>query len=394
MALTLVLLVSAGLLFRTILQLSGVDPGFDIQHIITFKVGVSRSQMKTVASTRVAYQQLIERIREIPGVQAADFTDTVPLSGQGGTIPFWIGSQKPVSLQAAPRLVGFLTGPDYFRTMGIPLLRGRLFAPQDTIKSPCVVVIDSVFTRIYFSDSNPLGQTITFGFTSPTGPCRIVGVVRHVRHWALDDPATSIQNQMYFPLNQDPDQWVPVGYPYLTVVIRTQLDSAAVVPAIKTAVYGADSDQPVYDIRTMQNIVSESMSSQRFPMMLLGVFAALALLLASVGMYGVISCAVAQRTHEIGIRIALGAEKKDVFRLIVGRGLRLALTGVAVGAITALILTRVLASFAHLLYGVRANDPITFALVSVTLVMVALLACYVPARRATKVDPIIALRHE
>jgi len=394
MALTLVLLVSAGLLFRTILQLSGVDPGFDIQHIITFKVGVSRSLMKTVASTRVAYQQLIERIREIPGVQAADFTDTVPLSGQGGTIPFWIGSQKPVSLQAAPRLVGFLTGPDYFRTMGIPLLRGRLFAPQDTIKSPCVVVIDSVFTRIYFSDSNPLGQTITFGFTSPTGPCRIVGVVRHVRHWALDDPATSIQNQMYFPLNQDPDQWVPVGYPYLTVVIRTQLDSAAVVPAIKTAVYGADSDQPVYDIRTMQNIVSESMSSQRFPMMLLGVFAALALLLASVGMYGVISCAVAQRTHEIGIRIALGAEKKDVFRLIVGRGLRLALTGVAVGAITALILTRVLASFAHLLYGVRANDPITFALVSVTLVMVALLACYVPARRATKVDPIIALRHE
>ena len=394
MALTLVLLLSAGLLFRTIRQLSGVDPGFDTQHIITFKVGVSRSLMKTVESTRIAYQQLIERIREIPGVQAADLTDTVPLSGQGGTIPFWINSQKPASLQAAPRLVGFLTGPDYFRTMGIPLIRGRLFTEQDSTQSPCVVVIDSTFSRMYFPDSDPLGRTITFGFISPTGPCRIVGIVRHVRHWALDDPTTSIQNQMYFPLAQDPDQWVRVGYPYLTLVVRTPLDSATVIPAIKAAVYGTGSDQPVYDVRTMQNIVSKSMSSQRFPMILLGVFAGLALLLASVGMYGVISYAVTQRTHEIGIRIALGAEKKDVFRLIVGRGLRLALAGVAVGTITALILARVLSSFSHLLYGVSANDPITFALVSTTLVMVALLACYVPARRAMKVDPMLSLGHE
>jgi len=393
-ALTLVLLVSAGLLFRTIRQLSGVDPGFNTQHIITFKIGVSRSLMKTAESTRIAYQQLIERIREIPGVQAADFTDTVPLSGQGGTIPFWIDSQKPASLQAAPRLVSFLTGPEYFPTMGIPLLRGRLFTAQDTTESPCVIVIDSTFSHMYFPNSDPLGRTITFGFVSPTGPCRIVGVVRHVRHWALDDPASSAQNQMYFPLAQDPDQWVLVGYPYLTVVLRTPLDSATVMPAIKASVYGAGNDQPVYDVRTMQSIVSESMSPRRLPLILLSVFAALALLLASIGLYGVISYAVAQQTHEIGIRMALGAAKKDVFRLVVGGGLRLAVTGVAIGGITAIILTRILPSFSHLLYGVRASDPITFTAVSATLIFVALLACYIPARRAMKVDPMISLRHD
>ena len=393
-ALTLVLLVSAGLLFRTIRQLSDVDPGFATQHIITFKVGVSRSLMKTAESTRIAYQQLIERIRETPGVQAADFTDTVPLSGQGGTIPFWIDSKKPASLQAAPRLAGFLTGPDYFRTMGIPLLRGRLFTAQDTTQSPCVVVIDSAFSRIYFPGGDPLGRTITFGFVSPTGPCRIVGVVRHVRHRSLDDPASIAQNQMYFPLAQDPDQWVIVGYPYLSVVLRTPLDSATAMPAIKAAVYGAGNDQPVYDVRTMQKIVSESMSPQRLPMILLSVFAAFALLLASVGLYGVISYTVTQRTHEIGIRMALGAEKKDVFRLVVGGGLRLAVTGIAIGGITALILIRVLPSFSHLLYGVRASDPITFAAVSAMLIVVALWACYIPARRAVKVDPLISLRYE
>jgi predicted permease len=394
MALTLVLLLSAGLLFRTIRKLSSVDPGFDSQHILTFKVGVSRSLMKTVESTRTAYQQLIERIREIPGVQAADFTDTIPLSGQGGTIPFWIDSRKPASRQAAPRLVGFLTGPDYFQTMRIPLLRGRLFTPQDTARTPCVVVIDSTFTRMYFPDSDPLGRTITFGFVSPTGPCRIIGIVRHVKHWSLDDPASFTQNQMYFPLSQDPDQWVLVGYPYLTVVLRTPLDSATVMPSIKAAVFGAGSDQPVYDVRTMGNIVSESMSPQRLPMILLSVFAALALLLASLGLYGVISYMVTQRTHEIGIRMALGAEKKDVLHLVVGGGLRLAVTGIAIGGITTLILARVLPSFSHLLYGVRVNDPLTFAAVSSVLGLVALLACYIPARRAMRVDPMVALRHE
>ena len=392
MALTLVLLVGAGLLFRTLRHLSDVNPGFDIQHIMTFKVGVSHSLTKTAPSTRTAYQQLIERIRQIPGVQGADFTGSVPLNG-GWIMPFWIGSQKPASLQGAPRLVMFLTGPDYLRTMGIPLLRGRFFSPEDTTNSPCVMVIDSVLAGIYFPDSDPLGQTLSAGF-SPVGPCRIVGMVGHVKQWALNDSSTDIQTQAYFPLYQDPDQWVPLNYPNMTIVVRTPLDVASVMPAIKSAVYGAGSDQPIFNVETMQQIVSESMSSQRFPMILLGAFAALALLLASVGIYGVISYSVAQRIHEIGIRMALGAHKRDVFRMVVGQGLALALAGLAIGVVAALILTRVLSSFSLLLYGVGASDPVTFITVSVMLLFVTVVACYIPTRRAMRVDAMVALRYE
>ena len=392
MALTLVLLVGAGLLFQTLRHLSDVNPGFDIQHIMTFKVGVSHSLTKTAPSTRTAYQQLIERIRQIPGVQGADFTGSVPLNG-GGTMPFWIGSQKPASLQGAPRLVMFLTGPDYLRTMGIPLLRGRFFSPEDTTNSPCVMVIDGVLADMYFPESDPLGQTLSAGF-SPVGPCRIVGMVGHVKQWALNDSSTDIQSQAYFPLYQDPDQWVPLNYPNMTIVVRTPLDVASVMPAIKSAVYGAGSDQPVFNFETMQQIVSESMSSQRFPMIVLGAFAALALLLASVGIYGVISYSVAQRIHEIGIRMALGAHKRDVCRMVVGQGLALALAGLAIGVVAALILTRVLSSFSLLLYGVGASDPATFITVSVMLILVAVVACYIPTRRAMRVDPMVALRYE
>jgi predicted permease len=392
MALTLVLLVGAGLLFRTIQHLWDVNPGFDTQNIITFKVGVSHSQTNTPSSTRIAYQQLIERIRQIPGVEAADFTSAVPLSG-GWTMPFWIGSQKPASLQGAPRLVMFLTGPDYLRTMGIPLLRGRFFTPEDTTKSPCVMVIDSLFARTQFPDSDPLTQTLSAGF-SPIGPCRIVGVAGHVRHWLLQDPSTYTQIQAYLPLYQDPDKWVPLNYPSAKIVIRTLVDAATVMPSIKKAVYAEGSDQPVYDVHAMQEIVSDSMSSQRFPMILLGTFAALALLLASVGIYGVISYSVSQRVHEIGIRIALGANKRDVFRMVVGQGLALALAGLAIGVVAALILTRLLSSFSLLLYGVGGSDPLTFTTVSVMLILVAILACYIPARRAMRVDPMVALRYE
>jgi len=392
MALTLVLLVGAGLLFRTLRHLSDVNPGFDIQHIMTFKVGVSHSLTKTAPSTRTAYQQLIERIRQIPGVEGADFTGSVPLNG-GWTMPFWIGSEKPASLQGAPRLVMFLTGPDYLRTMGIPLLRGRFISPEDTIKSPCVMVIDSVLADMYFADSDPLGQTLSAGF-SPVGPCRIVGMVGHVKQWALNDSSTDIQSQAYFPVYQDPDQWVPLNYPNMTIVVRTPLDVASVMPAIKSAVYGAASDQPIFKVETMQQIVSESMSSQRFPMILLAAFAALALLLASVGIYGVISYSVAQRIHEIGIRMALGAHKRDVFRMVVGQGLALALAGLGIGVVAALILARLLSSFSLLLYGVGASDPVTFITVSVMLLFVAAVACYIPTRRAMRVDPMVALRYE
>ena len=396
MALTLVLLVGAGLLFRTIRHLWETNPGFDTQHVVTFKVGFSPSLTKTAASMRAAYQQLLERVRMIPGVQAADFTYIVPLLGEDNVCPFWIGSQKPAVVQAAPRMMVFDTGPDYLRAMGIPLVRGRFFTQEDTTKSRCAAAIDTVFANTYFHGQDPLGQGLNFGWTPPWGPCRIVGVVGHVKQWGLGDESSYTQAQAYFPLYQIPDEWVlgSQGFPTTTILVRTSLSAAALMPAVKNVVYGVGKDQPVYDVRTIREIASESMSSQRFPMILLEVFAGLALLLASVGIYGVISYSVSQRVHEIGVRMALGAERRDVFRMILGQGLRLALAGLAIGVAAALILTRLLSSFTSLLYGVRAGDPATFIGVALVLALVALAACYIPARRAMRVEPMEALRYE
>jgi predicted permease len=394
-ALTLVLLVGAGLLLRTIRHLWDTNPGFNPRNVITFSVGFSPSVAKTGASTRTAYQQLVDRIRRIPGVQAADLTYILPLSGDDNTASFWIGAQKPAVVQAAPRMLVFDTGPDYLRVMKIPLLRGRFFTRQDTAKSPCVAAIDSVFAQTYFPSQDPLGQTLTFGWTPALGPCRIVGVVGHVRHSGIGAPGAHTRAQSYYPLYQIPDQyWSADELGSMCFIIRTPLAPAVVIPAIKKVVYGAGRQQTVYDVQTMEQVVSESMSAQRFPMILLGIFAALALTLASVGIYGVISYSVTQRAHEIGIRVALGAQKHDVFRMVVGQGIQLALAGVAIGAAAALILGRTLSSFSRLLYGVEASDPITFVGVSLLLTGLAVLASYVPARRATKVDPMVVLRYE
>ncbi len=392
-ALTLVLLVGAGLLLRTILHLWNVNPGFDTRNVVTFKVGISHSLTRTPSSTRIAYQQLIERIRQIPGVQAADFTTVVPLSGQSGYLPFWLDSQKPASLQGAPRLQAFLTGPGYFRAMGIALLQGRFFTEQDTIHSPCVAVIDSQFAHRFFPDGKPLGHTITAGFEA-FGPCIVVGVAVHVKDAALNDEAVANQYQTYYSLYQDPDRWVTLNYPDASIVVRTPLDAAALIPAIKATVYQAGSDQPIYHVQTMRQIVSDSMSEQRFPMILLGAFAGLALLLAAVGIYGMISYSVTQRVQEIGIRMALGADRRNVLGLFIGRQMRLVLAGIALGAVGALILTRVLSSLSHLLYGIGSSDPLTFAIVSLVLIGVSAFASYIPARHAVEVDPMVALRHE
>lgn len=392
-ALTLVLLVGAGLLLRTILHLWNVNPGFDSNNIVALKVGVSRSLTKTPSGTRVAYKQLIERIRQIPGVEAADFTTAVPLSGQGGYLPFWLDSQEPESLQAAPRMGWFLTGPQYLRTMGMQLLQGRFLTENDDTKSPCVAVIDSNFAHAFFPDGKAIGHTITAGFAA-YGPCTIVGIVNHVKYAGLHDSGPANQYQAYYSLYQDPDRWVPFNYPDASIIVRTPLDAATLIPALKAAVYQASSDQPIYNVQTMQQIISNSMFEQRFPMILLGAFAGLALLLASVGIYGMISYSVTQRVQEIGIRMALGADKAKVLRMFIGQELKLVISGIAIGSLSALILTRTLRSFSHLLYGVGSWDPLTFATVSILLIVVAALAGYIPARRAAKVDPMVALRYE
>ena len=391
MALTVVILVGASLLFRTIHNLWNVNPGFDTEDIITFKVGLSPSAAKASSSMRSAYQQLVERIRNIPGVQAADLTVMVPLSQEVNLGPFWVGSQQPASVAEAPRALFYWTGPDYLRTMKIPLLRGRFFTLEDTTKSEPVIVIDSFLAHTYFPDRDAIGQDITIPHW---GHVRIIGVVGHVRQWGLDNRDTYTENQIYASLYQLQDDWASLFYRDLTVTVRTPLGSATVMPAIRDAVYAGGRDQPVYSVQNMQKIALDSMSSQRLPMVLLGAFAVLALLLASVGIYGVISYSIAQRIHEIGIRMALGADKRNIFRMVIGQGLRLAFTGVAFGAVGALILTRLLSSFSHLLYGVRASDPLTFVGVSTVLTGVAILASYIPARRAVCINPMVAMRYE
>ena len=387
MALTLVLLVGAGLLFRTVRHLWRVDPGLITQNLISFKVGLSPSLTKTPSGTRVAYQQLLQRIQQIPGVQFADFTTLMPLSGNDNSIPFWVSAQPPASIAQAPRAVTYSTGPDYLQVMGIPLLRGRFFTAEDTEKSAQVLVIDSLLACTYFPGKDPVGQTLTF----PNGSYRIIGVVGHVQHWGPAGNATWTQNQAYSSFYQISDQWMPAMQSSVTVVVRTPLDSAALLPAVRTAVYGAGDEQPIYNVQTIQQLLSESLSPQRFPTILLATFSGLALLLACVGIYGVISYTVSLRVHEIGIRVALGAEKRQIFRLVLGHGLRMVLAGLAIGAAAASVFTRLLSG---LLFGVSATDAATFASVALLLTILALLACYVPARRAVRVDPLVALRYE
>ena len=391
MALTLVLLAGAGLLFSTIQHLSKAELGFASQHVLTFQVGLSPSATKTGVAVRAAYRQLLERIRQVPGIQGAEITTAVPMTHQINAVPFWVDSHRPASVAQAPRTLGFITGPDFLQVMRIPLLRGRFISQQDTINSPLVAVIDSELARTYFAGSDPIGRTITF---PQVGDYRIIGVVGHVQHSQIGSRSPFMQNQSYVSIYQVQDRWMTTIDTWTWVVVRTPLDASRVLPEIRKAVYRAASDQTVYHAETMAEIVSESMSPQRFPLILLSGFASLALLLASIGIYGVISYSVTQRVQEIGIRMALGAEKRDVFRMVVGQGLSLAFAGIAIGVTAALILTRVLLSFSHLLYGVGANDPATLAGVSALLIGVAILACYLPARRAMRVDPMVALRYE
>jgi predicted permease len=389
-ALTLVLLAGASLLFRTIHDLWKTDPGFKAENLITFKIGRS-SVNKTPSTIRSGYQQMIERIRNIPGVESVDFTNVVPLSQLNNSASFWIGTHETSPAAEAPRLLMYWTGQDYLQTMKIPLLQGRFFSSADTAGAERVMVIDSVMAKTYFPHTNPIGQSITVNLW---GDARIIGVAAHVRHSGLGDAAGLFQPQVYGSMEQFPDSRVSAVYGELTTIVRTPLDFASIMPAIKTAIYSTNGDQPIYEVRTMREILSASMLPQRFPMVLLGAFACLALLLASVGIYGVISYSVAQRVNEIGIRMALGAEKRNIFQMIIGQGLRMVLYGLAIGTIAALFLTRLLSSFSHLLYGVGANDPLTFAAVSLILAGVAVLACYIPARRAALVNPMVALRND
>jgi predicted permease len=392
MALTLVLLAGSGLLLRTIRDLLRQNPGFDAHQLIAFRIGLAPALPRTAAATRTALQQTVERIREIPGIENATLTNIVPLDGDDNSGPFWLGTQPPASMQEAPHALYFWSSPEYLATMKIPLLRGRFFTADDTVKTDRVIVIDEDLAREYFPGRSPIGETISVGHW---GPARVVGVVGHVRHWGLDDPTSYNPGQIYLPLYQLPDTMaIDFFRDSLTIVVRSAIREASIVPTIRDAVSTSGSGETIFNIEPMEDVIAASMSAQRLPMMLLGAFAVLALALASVGIYGVISYSVAQRVREIGVRMALGAGRADVLRMILGDGMRLAFAGLFIGIAAALALARILTSFSSLLYGVRAGDPVTLVSVSLLLTGAALLACYIPARRAMRVDPVQALRAE
>ncbi len=392
MAMALVLLIGAGLMIRSLLDLWNVNPGFNPQGVLTFAVSLSPSLGTNATTSRTAIREMDERLKHIPGVESVSSTGgSLPMTGDN-EFPFWLGGQpKPASQSDMKQSLFYFAGPDYLSAMGIPLHRGRFFTPDDNEHSPPVIVIDESFAREYFPNQDPIGKRINIGIID-TEP-EIVGVVGHVKHWGLDtdgDAKHPIMAQTYMPMMQLPDVlWT--GPPAAAVVVRTKGSPAGLVPAIRDAIEKMNGENVMYETKPLEQIVAESLADRRFSMILLGVFAALALLLSSIGIYGVISYVVGQRTHEIGIRMALGAQRSHVLRLMLGEGMKMALVGVAIGMAAALGLTQLMAS---MLFGVSAADPITFGGVALVLTGVALAASYVPARRAMRVDPMVALRYE
>ncbi len=292
-------------------------------------------------------------------------------------------------------MLDYIVGPDYLKAMRIPLLAGRFFSSRDDEHSKAVVVVDEVLARKYFPNGDAVGKVIYQGDQTHTFPFEIIGVVGHVKQWGLDtDAKNSLRSQVYFPIMQLPDFVISLIPSNTGVVVRSSGNVLGLMDSIRHASNRLSKDEVLSGAETMHEIIQSSLASRRFAMMLLETFAALALVLAGIGLYGVTAYAVGQRTHEMGIRMALGAHPRDVFRLVIAQGLRLALAGVAIGAAAALILIRLLSSFSQLLYGVSASDPVTLAAVAIVLLGVALLACYIPARRAMRVDPMVALRYE
>jgi predicted permease len=387
--LAVVLLAGAGLMIQSIWRLWRVDPGFNTQHVLTTQVAVSPTVMASPSGIRLAYQQMLDRVGSIPGIQSAAVTALVPLSDSDSENGFWLGGGPQPPQDQMSSALFYIGTSQYLRVMGIPLLEGRFFTEHDTLASAPVVVIDEVMAKHLFPGQDAVGKQFSLLII---GPVQIVGVVGHVKHWGLDaDDTAKIRDEIYFPFMQIPDKFMSEGVAGLTLVVRTAPDPLSVVSAVRAQVAGPTEDQPIFGVQTMEQIISGSLAERRFTMVLLIIFASTALVLAAVGIYGVMSYAVSRRTHELGVRLALGASRSEILRLVVGEGMVLAAIGNVVGLAAALALTRLLAS---LLYGVRPTDPETLAAVSLLLGGIALLACYIPARRATKVDPLVALRYE
>ena len=385
MSLALVLLAGSGLLIRSFVRLTGVDPGFEASHLLSFKVSLPGSKYKNDKALLTFFTQLHERISHLPGVRSASMCSVAPFAGLGSATAVHVLSQPARSLMDLPVAAVRVVGPDYFSTMQIPLHAGRNFSEQELTEERHVVIINQAFADQFLKGVEPLGQKAVIHMKSleesKNAPSEIIGVVGDVRQMGLDTPA---EPTVYWPHPE-------LVLSEMTIVLRTEKEPLALVAAARNELRELDPEQPMAAISTMDELLAGSLSRSRFTMIVLGVFAALALVLACVGIYGVIAYSVTQRTQEFGIRMALGANRRDVFRLVLGQGTRLTLLGIGIGIVAALIVTRLMAT---LLFGVSATDPLTFAAVALLLGFVALAACYIPARRATRVDPIVALRYE
>jgi predicted permease len=382
-ALALVLLVGAGLMIRSFARLGGVNPGFQPENLLTMRVVLPDNKYATLEQRAAFYDQMIERVESLPGVESASVISWLPLRMIGGSNSFTIEGRPEPEPGQGP-IASFRTiSPNYFRTMGIPVMDGRALSERDTAGSTNVTVINQTMARRFWPDENPIGKRIKLGGARSQAPwLEIVGIVGDVKQAGLD---LDTRPEMYRTYAQ------PSFFAPRDLVVRTTSNPLGLAGAVRSEIWAIDKDQPVSSVQTMENILADSIARSRFNMLLLGIFAGVAMVLSAVGIYGVMSYSVAQRTHEIGIRMALGAKPSHVLKLVVRQGMTLAAIGVAGGIVAALALTRLMTS---LLFGVSATDPLTFTAISLTLVLVALAASYIPARRAAKVDPCEALRYE
>jgi putative ABC transport system permease protein len=378
-ALSLVLLVSAGLLLRSFDKLLRVEVGFKTERLLSLEYRLPRNKYKEPGAQWNFHRQVVDRLQEVPGVQSASLVRGLPFSGNGATTPIVLPDREPPPKGMEPEVMFNTAMPNYFETVGIPLLKGRLFGNEDQANTPAVVVINQTMARRFWPNQDPLGKQIKFAQDGSLAT--VVGVVGDAKHYWLEEEQ---KPQMYDAYSQDPGL-------FATVVLRTTVEPLSLTESVRQAIWKVDADQPMWKIRTVEFLVNRSTADRKFLMALMGIFASLALVLTIIGLYGVISYLVNQRTQEIGIRMALGAQMRDIMRMVLQQGMLLVLTGVALGLGAAWLLTRLMS---RLLYQVSATDPLTFAAIALLLTTVALLACYIPARRATKVDPLVALRYE
>jgi putative ABC transport system permease protein len=378
-ALALALLVGAGLLMRSFLRLQAVDTGFNARNVLTLRVGLPGNRYRQDPQVINFFTQAVAGMQALPGVETAGTINFLPFAGPGAGTGLEIEG-RPKPLPGQPLVTGVcVADQQYFSAMQIALKRGRLFTEQEVKEMRHVVVINEALANKYFPNEDPLGKRITIDMKDENAPCEIVGIVADAKHDQFNQAAAPMS---YWPLAELP-------YNTMTFVLRTHGQPESVAAAARQVIRRLDAQLPVADVRSMENILGNSIARQRFNTLLLAVFAAVALLLSAIGIYGVLAYAVTERTHELGIRAALGASGADILRLILQQGLRLALPGIALGTVAALLLTRLVKG---LLFEVSATDPLTFGGVILLLLVVALLACFIPARRAAKVDPMTALR--